>query len=42
MDEQVYFESDGLTLTGILHVPDDLAAAEQWPAFLVLHGFGSK
>jgi pimeloyl-ACP methyl ester carboxylesterase len=37
------FESDGLKLSGILHLPDGRKAGEKLPAFLVLHGFaGSK
>ena len=37
------FESDGLKLSGILHLPDTRKAGEKLPAFLVLHGFaGSK
>ena len=40
--EAVTFESDGLRLSGIVHIPDDLKAGEQRPAFLVLHGFGTN
>ncbi|MEK9644903.1 MAG: alpha/beta hydrolase [Alphaproteobacteria bacterium] len=42
METQVSFTSDGLTLQGILNVPDDLPAGEKRPAILVLHGFGSN
>ena len=38
----VTFQSDGLKLTGVVHTPDDLAAGERRPGFLVLHGFGSN
>jgi len=37
----VTFLSDGLTLTGALHVPDGAGRARR-PAFVVLHGFGSN
>ena len=40
MQKQVSFLSDGLELSGVLHVPDDMQAAEQRPAVAVLHGFG--
>jgi uncharacterized protein len=36
------FQSDGLKLAGIVHVPDDLEKGERRAAFLVLHGFGSN
>jgi len=39
--EKVTFDSDGLTLTGILHRPRGMAKGERRPAFLVLHGFGT-
>ncbi|MEX2453123.1 MAG: alpha/beta fold hydrolase [Rhodospirillaceae bacterium] len=42
MEEAVTFESDGLKLKGILHIPDGLPAGERRPAFIVLHGFGSN
>jgi pimeloyl-ACP methyl ester carboxylesterase len=43
VSEQTFdFQSDGLKLSGIVHVPDDLAKGEKRPAFLVLHGFGSN
>jgi hypothetical protein len=41
-EESVTFTSVGLALSGIVHIPDDIAAGEQRPAFLVLHGFGSN
>jgi len=40
METKVTFKSDELTLSGILHVPDDLASDEKRPAFIVMHGFG--
>ncbi len=42
MEERVTFMSDGLELSGVVHIPDDLAPGERRPAFMVLHGFGSK
>ena len=42
MEQNVTFNSGGLTLTGIVHTPDDLGPGERRPAFLVLHGFGSN
>ena len=42
MEEPIEFESDGLTLDGILHVPDDYKAGEKRTAMLVLHGFGGS
>ncbi len=41
MEEKVTFQSDGLTLAGVVHTPDGLADGEKRPAFLVLHGFGT-
>ena len=41
-EEKITFRSDGLTLHGILHVPDDMDPGERRPAFLVLHGFGGN
>ena len=42
MEENVTFQSDGLTLTGVVHIPDDIQPGEHRPAVMVLHGFGSK
>ncbi|MEE2760021.1 MAG: alpha/beta fold hydrolase [Pseudomonadota bacterium] len=42
MEEQIRFESDGLTLDGALHVPDDHRDGQKRPAWLVLHGFGGS
>ena len=42
MEEQVTIQSDGLTLQGMIHLPDDLQPGEKRPAFMVLHGFGSN
>ena len=40
MEEPVTFVSDGINLSGVLHVPE--GGRGRWPAFLVLHGFGSN
>jgi len=40
MQEDITFQSDGLTLSGIFHAPDGLAAGETLPAFVIMHGFG--
>jgi dipeptidyl aminopeptidase/acylaminoacyl peptidase len=43
MQEKLIFKSDGLKLSGVLHLPDKRRADTRLPAFLVLHGFvGSK
>jgi len=40
-EERVTFTSEGLTLAGIVRVPDGAGAGKR-PAFIVLHGFGSN
>lgn len=40
--ERVSFESDKLTLAGVVHLPANYRRGERHPAFLVLHGFGSN
>ena len=42
MEQDVRFDSDGRTLAGVVHTPEDLTPGERRPAFLVLHGFGSN
>jgi hypothetical protein len=42
MEKTVHFDSDGLSLSGVLHIPDGLRPGEQRPAWVVLHGFGSN
>ena len=42
MEQRITFDSQGLKLSGVLHIPDNLAAGERRPACLVLHGFGSN
>lgn len=41
MEHKVSFQSGENALSGILHVPDGLAAGEKRPGMLVLHGFGT-
>ncbi|HLH99079.1 MAG TPA: alpha/beta hydrolase [Xanthobacteraceae bacterium] len=41
-EEHVSFKYNGLTLAGVVRVPDGVAADERRPAFIVLHGFGSN
>jgi uncharacterized protein len=41
-EQRVTFKSDGLTLAGMVRVPDGVGAGERRPAFMVLHGFGSN
>ena len=42
MLETVQFTSDGLKLSGVLHVPDDRKAGERRPAIIMMHGFGAN
>ncbi|MEZ5653145.1 MAG: alpha/beta fold hydrolase [Burkholderiaceae bacterium] len=43
MQEKLTFESDGLKLAAVLHIPDSYQPGQKLPAFIVLHGFvGSK
>lgn len=39
---RVTFASDGLELSGVIHVPEGQRPGERRPAFLVLHGFGGN
>ena len=41
-EQRVTFKADGLTLAGVVRVPDGVIACERRPAFMVLHGFGSN
>jgi pimeloyl-ACP methyl ester carboxylesterase len=40
-EQRVSFASDGLTLAGVVRVPEGLVRGERRPAFIILHGFGS-
>lgn len=42
MERSVRFQSDGLSIAGIIETPEGMKAGERRPAFLVLHGFGSN
>jgi pimeloyl-ACP methyl ester carboxylesterase len=41
MQQRISFNSSGLKLSGVLHLPDDGKEGKR-PAFLALHGFGSN
>jgi pimeloyl-ACP methyl ester carboxylesterase len=41
-EQRVTFTSKGLTLAGIIRVPDGVTGSEKRPAFIILHGFGSR
>ncbi len=40
MAEHIQFISDGLWLSGLLHLPENWRLGERRPAFVVMHGFG--
>jgi hypothetical protein len=40
--EPITFPSDGLTLAGAVHVPDDWRPGERRPAIIMMHGFGAN
>jgi dipeptidyl aminopeptidase/acylaminoacyl peptidase len=40
MHENITFQSDGLTISGVFHAPDSMADGEKLPAFVIMHGFG--
>src|SRR5512134_3295774 len=43
MERAVSFKSDGIDISGVLHIPDGYTPGTKLPAFIVLHGFlGSK
>jgi fermentation-respiration switch protein FrsA (DUF1100 family) len=39
---RITFASDGLSLAGVLHLPEGYRSGERRPAFIVLHGFGGN
>ena len=41
-EQKLTFPSDGLNLSAILSFPDDFDPAREYPAMMVLHGFGSN
>jgi len=40
--EAVTFASDGLTLSGVVHVPEDCRSGERRLAIVMMHGFGAN
>jgi hypothetical protein len=40
--ESITFLSDGLSLSGAVHVPDDCRPGERRPAIIMMHGFGAN
>lgn len=42
MQDRVTFVSDGLKLSGVVHVPDGLPRGERRPAIVMMHGFGAN
>jgi pimeloyl-ACP methyl ester carboxylesterase len=42
LQQPITFPSDGLKLSGIVHVPDGLKAGERRPAIIMMHGFGAN
>jgi pimeloyl-ACP methyl ester carboxylesterase len=42
MTDKVIFDSDGLKLSAVVHIPEGLHPGERRPAFIVLHGFGGN
>ncbi len=42
MQDSVTIPSDGLELSGVVHVPDGLKAGERRPAIIMMHGFGAN
>lgn len=42
LPEPVAFASDGLKLSGVLHLPVDLERGERRPAIIMMHGFGGN
>lgn len=42
MQETITFPSDGLAMSGIVHVPDGREDGERRPAIIMMHGFGAN
>jgi uncharacterized protein len=42
LQERVTFSSDGLNLSGIVHLPDGLKPGERRAAIIMMHGFGAN
>lgn len=42
MQEAITFESDGVRISGVFHLPKDYRPGERRPAVIMMHGFGSN
>jgi uncharacterized protein len=42
LQQPITFPSDGLKLSGVVHVPDGLKPGERRPAIVMMHGFGAN
>jgi uncharacterized protein len=42
LPDTITFTSDGLKLSGVVHVPDDLSPGERRAAMVTMHGFGAN
>ena len=42
MQENVTFNSDGLQLAGVVHIPDGAGPNDRRPAIVMMHGFGAN
>ena len=42
MPESITFPSDGLALSGVVHLPEDCRPGERRPAIIMMHGFGAN
>lgn len=42
METRISFESNGVEIVGVLHVPDGLSQGEKRPALITTHGFGGS
>ena len=40
--QSVTFPSDGLRLSGVVHIPENLLPDERRPAIVMMHGFGAN
>jgi pimeloyl-ACP methyl ester carboxylesterase len=42
LQESVTFDSDGLQLSGVVHIPDGAGPNDRRPAIVMMHGFGAN
>lgn len=42
VQERITFPSDGLKLSGVVHIPDGRKPSERRPAIIMMHGFGAN